>query len=288
MIEDLSAVRLELDSRAESPALVRAALAGVAQLLELDSELFDDLKTAVSEACNNVVLYAYDGEPGPLVVGLEIRPDGIDVTIRDWGRGIQHVEPSDERMGGVGLAVMSALADRAEFIRAPDGGTEVRMAFTVRSDAIRCLEPSLKADPIAGVPVVGLSGDVVVTLWPVGLLAGVLGRVARAVAARTQISLDRFSDIYLITDAVAAFAESAASAAGITFAVAAADRRLELTVGPFRAGDGAQLLEGGLSSRPGSPIALLVGELALEAVNGFEVLRVVMEDRRPAGQHDRR
>jgi serine/threonine-protein kinase RsbW len=273
--EDLSAVRLELDSRPESPALVRAALAGVAQLLELDSELFDDLKTAVSEACNNVVLHAYDGEPGPLVVGLEIRADGIDVTIRDWGGGIQQVGPSEERMG-VGLAVISALADRAEFISAPDGGTEVRMAFTGRGAPIRPLERPVDADAATGVPV-QLSGDLVVTVWPVGLLPGVLGRMTRAVAGRTHLSLDRFADIYLVTDAIAALAESAASAAGMSFAVAARDRRLELTVGPFAPGKGAQLLEH-LSTQTGpSP---LVGDSAVEAVNGFELVRVVMEDRR--------
>lgn len=279
--EDLLAVRLELDSRPESPALVRAALAGVAQLLELDSELFDDLKTAVSEACNNVVLYAYDGEPGPLVVGLEIRDDEIGATIRDWGAGNQRVGPSDERMG-VGLAVISALADRAEFINAADGGTEVRMAFTDRGADIRPLEHRLGADPAAGVPV-QLSGDVVVTLWPVGMLAGVLGRVARAAAVRTHLSLDRFSDIYLVTDAIAAFAQSAASSADITFAIAAGYKRLELTVGPFRAGNGSRLLNDGLFSQAGSPLALLVGEFAVESVTGFELLRVVVDER--TGSH---
>jgi serine/threonine-protein kinase RsbW len=273
--EDLSAVRLELESRPESPALVRAAMAGVAQLLEFDSELFDDLKTAVSEACNNVVLYAYDGEPGPLVVGLEIRPDGILATVRDWGGGIQQAGPSEERMG-VGLAVISALADRAEFITAPDGGTEVRMTFTGRGAAIRPLVLPDGADPGTRVPV-ELSGDVVVTVWPTGLLTGVLGRMTRAVAARTHLSLDRFSDIYLVTDAIAALAESTAAAPGIAFAVAAAHKRLELTVGPFRDEDGA--LAERLSDQAGISLVGIAGEFAVERVDGFELLRVVVDER---------
>jgi serine/threonine-protein kinase RsbW len=277
--EALSAVRLELDSRAESPAIVRSALAGVGQILDMDPELFDDLKTALSEACNNVVLYAYDGELGPYVVGLEIRSDGIDATVRDWGGGIQQVGPSEERMG-VGLGVISALADRAEFISPPDGGTEVRMAFTSRGSAIRPLEPSHNGAPATGLPV-HLDGDVVVTVWPVALLAGVLGRVARAVAARTQLPVDRFSDIYLVSDAITAFVQSAASVTEITFAVTGGQRRVELTVGPFPAGDGARLLDGGWSSRLGSPIALGVGALALEGVNDFEFVRVVIDDRPP-------
>lgn len=258
---------------------MRAALAGVGQILDIDSELFDDLRTALSEACNNVVLYAYDAEPGPYVVGLEIRADGIEATVRDWGGGIQQVGPSDERMG-VGLAVISALADRAEFISSPGGGTEVRMAFNDRGRSIRPLDSSHDGAPVAGLPV-HLDGDIVVTVWPVALLAGVLGRVARAVASRTQLSLDRFSDIYLVADAIAAFARSTAGATEVTFAVTGGDRRVELTVGPFPPGDGARLLESGPSSQPGSPIALLAGALSLERVNDFELLRVVIEDRRP-------
>lgn len=261
---------------------MRAALTGLAQQLDLDPDLFDDLKTAVSEACNNVVLYAYDGEPGPLLVGWEIGPDGINATIRDWGGGIKHVGPSGERMG-VGLAVISALADRAEFISAPDGGTEVRMAFAHRGPAIRPL-PRPPDGLAAGMPL-PLSGDVIVTLRPVGLIGGVLGRVARTVAARTHLSLDRFSDIYLVTDAIAALAESAASTARISFAVAAANKRLELAVGPFRPGNGQRLLENALIDRVGPSFAPALGDFALEPVAGHELLRVVIEDRRDSRTH---
>ena len=271
-------VRLELDSRPESPALVRAALTGLAELLEFDSELFQDLRTAVSEACNNVAMHAYDRGSGPLLVGLEIAPAGVEVMVRDWGGGIHQLETSEDRMG-VGLAVISALADRAEFISAPDGGTEVRMTFTGRGADIPALEAPLNGGPAVEVPV-RLAGDVIVTLSPVQLLGGVLGRVLRVLAARTHFSIDRLPDVYLVTDAVASFVNSAASGDGITFAVMGAQRRLELTVGPVRAGSGASLQDAGLFNQPGSPLARLVGELAVEPVDGFELLRVVVEERR--------
>jgi hypothetical protein len=212
-------------------------------------------------------------------VELEIGPQGIAASIRDWGGGIQQVGPSDERMG-VGLAVISALADRAEFITDPQGGTEVRMAFTGGRQSIRPVETGSEADPV-GDPPVRLTGDVVVTLWPAApLLSGVLGRVTRAVAARTHLSLDRFSDLYLVSDAIAAFLQSAAGTSPIVFAVAGGDRRLELTVGPFPPGEGARLIESGLSDGHGSPIALRVAELAVELAEDSEVLRVVIDDRR--------
>ncbi|HWF36314.1 MAG TPA: ATP-binding protein [Solirubrobacteraceae bacterium] len=266
-----------MDSRPEAPAVVRAALTGVAQLLALDPELFDDLKTAVSEACNNVVLYAYDGKPGPLVVELDIRAGAIAASVRDWGGGIQHVGSSEERMG-IGLAVISALADRAEFITPPDGGTEVRMSFAGRAAAIRTHARSPDGERPSAVPVT-LSGDVVVTVSPVAVLAGILGRVTRAVAARTHLSVDRFSDIRLLTDAIAAFAITAAGGAAVTFAVTGSHKRVELTLGPFRAGAGAALTEAGRLGASGSPFPAALSEFVVEPLGGSELLRVVVEER---------
>ncbi len=74
-----------------------------------------------------------------------------------------------------------------------------------------------------------LSGDAVVSLSPISLLAGVLGRVARALAARARFSLDRFSDVYLVTDAIAAHAGRAAKGPRLSFAISADAQRLELT-----------------------------------------------------------
>jgi serine/threonine-protein kinase RsbW len=280
--EDSSAVRLELDSRPEAPALVRAALAGVAQSIELEPELFNDLKTAVSEACNNVVLHAYGDQPGPMVFGLEIRPDRVDATVRDWGSGIQHAHPSDERMG-VGLAVISALASRAEFVSAPDGGTQVRMSFVPRHASSRPLPASEHPDLDPGAPL-RLSGDVVGTVSPAALLPGVLGRVARAVAARTHLSVDRFSDIYLVADAIAALAESAAIAPAVTFAVTAGHKRLELAAGLFRSGTGARLLEVGAAEQSWTSLPSVAGDFAAaEPVEDHELIHVVIADSRRSG-----
>src|SRR5690242_1443673 len=99
--DDWPTVRLDLDSRPETLTLVRGALGGVADQLALDPELLDDLKTAVSEACNNVVMHAYDDdEPGPLDVLLYARQDAIEVVIRDAGSGIDAIPAADDRLQG--------------------------------------------------------------------------------------------------------------------------------------------------------------------------------------------
>jgi serine/threonine-protein kinase RsbW len=275
--QDLPTVRLELISRPEAPALVRAALAGVGEPLEFDPELLDDLKTAVSEACNNVVLHAYPAEPGPLVVGLAIDPDAIRVVVRDQGTGFGRVTTSEDRMG-VGLPVISALADRAEFISAYEGGTEVRMEFAGRRVGKPLPDHARDLESAPDLPVL-LSGDVVVTVSSVGLLTSVLGRLASVVAGFARFSLDRFSDLYLVADAISAHARAAAANARISFAIKAQDRRLELTAGPFQAGSGALLHGDTGSGRPRSLLAVLADELAVERAGAVELLHVVVADR---------
>jgi len=206
---------------------------------------------------------------------MEIAPDGVEVKVRDWGRGIRAVAPSGDRLH-VGLAVISALADRVQFIRAPGGGTEVRMTFTGRS-GIRPLEPPLATEHGESFAA-ELSGDAIGMLSPAGLLSGVLTRLAASLAARAHFSLDRFCDVYLLTDAVAAHAAPSAVSGRLDFAVAARDRRLELTVGPFRPGSGVELRDGNELGELGSALSLLAVDLAVEPVAGAEMWRLVVLD----------
>jgi serine/threonine-protein kinase RsbW len=278
MTDDSPAVRLELDSRPETLTLVRGVLAGVAELIGLDPELLDDLKTAVSEACNNVVMHAYDGETGPLGVRIYIDPEAIEVVVEDQGSGLPPLAPADETIRGVGLSVIRALAEQAEFRAIPQGGTEVRMSFAGQREG----KPLFHLPSTAGPDDHGgswLSGDAVVSLSPISLLAGVLGRVARALAARARFSLDRFSDVYLVTDAIAAHAGRAAKGSRLSFAISTDAQRLELTIGPFVDGSGGQLSHEAPDYSAASALAKLSDELEVRHEDGAEVLHVVMVDR---------
>ena len=125
-----------------------------------------------------------------------------------------------------------------------------------------------------------LSGDVVVTLTPVTLLSGVLGRLARALAADARFTLDRFSDLYMVTDAVAAHAANSATSARVGFSLHAEQRRLVMTVGPFNPGAGQELQDG--SSDRQSLLPLLADEVHIEPANSAELLRLVMKDHQTA------
>ena len=83
-------VRLQLSPHPENVALIRTTLAGVAEAIDLPPQALDDVRTAVTEAANNVVLHAYQGDHhnGSLEVDTHIAPNALTVIVRDEGVGI--------------------------------------------------------------------------------------------------------------------------------------------------------------------------------------------------------
>ena len=262
-------LNLRLDSRRDSAGLVRAALGGLSTPFALRSELVDDLKTAISEACNNAVEHAYGGQNGVIAVHVDVGFEGVEASVRDWGSGFQLVAPKEDRLG-VGLPVINALASRAEFLTASGKGTEVRMAFDMRHNPRRdALLARLgeSEDLEAWTPWRrGLSGDVVVSLLPRELLSGVLESLANALAARARFSLELFTDVYLLTKAVAAHVQEAASSGRVSFAMTASDQQLDLSIGPLRGGTADALRE---------QLGELADEVAPESLEHSELVRVV-------------
>jgi len=280
---DSPRVRLELTSRPEAARLVRGMSSAAGEALGFDPELLSDVNTAISEACNNVIQHAYGGEPGPFSVDVALVADGLEVHVLDHGRGIREAAPDHDGLK-VGLALMSAVADRAEFIRAPGGGTEVRLCFRAAAGAGGASGAALsragEAPQVwqARLPT-GLSGDVVLTVSPVELLAPVLGRIGRALAPSAGFSLDRCADVCLVTDALGAHAERAAQTTSISVALGAHDQLLEFAVSPLRSGTSRRLGDRQRERRPES-LASLTDELTVSYVNGHELLRVAMRDHR--------
>lgn len=276
-----SVLNLRLNSRPDTAGLVRAVLGGIAGPFVLRPELLYDLKTVVSEACNNAVDHAYRGQSGTIAVRVDVHLEEVELTVRDWGGGFQQVASAGDRLR-VGLPLINALADRAEFLTAPGSGTEVRMGFDVRHDPRRTemlvrLEDT--EDLEAWTPWRrGLSGDVVVTLLPRELLGTVLEPLTSALAARSRFSLERFSDVYLVTRAIIEHVRTAASSSRISFSLSAADQKLELTIGPLKLGTGERLQAIGPPDQHDASVAHLADELGFEALDRSELLRVVLID----------
>ena len=144
-------VRMTLPARPEGVGVVRQALAGVADALDFDAAVLSDMKMAVTEACTNVVVHAYEDSEGMLDVDMMADESGLTIRVRDHGSGI-HPHPHTERdvpALGLGLPLIAALSDSFELRGGTGQGTEVLMTFRYARDG----------DPADTHPIRGTIGD---------------------------------------------------------------------------------------------------------------------------------
>lgn len=207
-------------------------------------------------------------------VSLFIDEEKIRVNVEDRGAGLAAAEPAE----GIGLSVIRALAQDVILESSPGAGTRVQMDFASRRGSDVLLNAPVSAGPEEPWARPGID-ELVVSLSPVTLLPAVLGRLARTLAATAHFSLDRFSDVYLVTDTLAAHASRAGSGSRVHARLASAERRLELTVGPFRTG-ASDVLQAGSGEGARSPLALLSDEVSIVPDGAGELLRVVVIDHR--------
>jgi serine/threonine-protein kinase RsbW len=139
-------VVLNMPARAEGVGVVRQALTGMADALAFDDSVLSDMKMAVTEACTNVVVHAYDDEAGELEVAMLAGDDDLTIVVRDHGSGIQPKPARTEPPAlGLGLPLIAALSDAFELRGTAGQGTEVRMTFAF----VRDRDPA-DANPVTG------------------------------------------------------------------------------------------------------------------------------------------
>jgi serine/threonine-protein kinase RsbW len=124
-------VRLSIPARPEYITLCRLALTGIARLRELSDELLADLKLALTEAASNSVRHAYGDRVGVVEIAYELHHDRLVIEVTDDGGGFDPLEavgPPDELSeGGLGIAIIRAIADEVEIGAQPDGkGSRLR------------------------------------------------------------------------------------------------------------------------------------------------------------------
>ena len=130
---DAVTVRLTIPARAEYITLCRLALTGIARLRELSDELLADLKLALTEAASNSVRHAYgDKDAGVVDISYQLFSDRLVIEVTDEGEGFDPAEAegsvAELSEGGLGIAIIRAIADDVEFGAQP-GGKGSRLRF---------------------------------------------------------------------------------------------------------------------------------------------------------------
>src|SRR3954469_1611329 len=231
--------RVILPSRPENVAVIRQALAGAIEVLGLTESRLLDINTAVSEACNNVVVHAYEGEHGPLVVFLCVQDSELEVVVRDDGVGIRPRAPEPGlEVQGLGLSLIQTLSDRVEFLGGISQGTEVRMAFSLNGQSESWVRETSAAVDVRRPP-----GELVIGVTAGALAAPVLGRVIAMLAARADFSLEGISEAQLVTDSLAANVPRVLVGNKIQLGIDTPPEELLVRVGPLQEGGAHKIMD---------------------------------------------
>jgi serine/threonine-protein kinase RsbW len=271
-------VCLTLSNRPENVLLVRETLSGMGETVGVDGVDLHDIRTAVTEACNNVVLHAYEGKEGPLRVEVYVSAEAIEVVVLDHGTGIKpRIRSEEEEALGIGLSIIQALAPRVEFKDVDGGGTEVRMEFaTPRAEALEALaQDGFEPPAVADSELINTTG---VAVAPNTLARTVFPRVLCVLAARAHFSTDRISDAELVADALAAQPPGSSAGEHLTVSVCVEPRDLQLRVGPLSSGSSQRLI--GSSSLVGPVIAKLTNDRQVASDGSSEMLELRLTDQR--------
>ena len=259
---------MSLPANAENVAVVRHALAGLAESIGMDEPGIADLKTVVTEACMNVVVHAYpEGQPGPLEVEALPEHDGLTVAVRDHGMGIRPRADGERSSLRLGLTLIAALSSSFEIKGGVDRGTEIRMHLPLTSR-------ESQGEDVAASTVPGAAETTDLRVGPPRLLAPILSRALTALAARHDVTVDRISDAMLLSDAISAGAPPGFPDGHVCLSIFDGPVGVELKVGPMEEGGGESLRRSLDLPEVGGSLEALADELRVESDDEGEYLVV--------------
>jgi serine/threonine-protein kinase RsbW len=265
---------MSLPARAENVVVVRHALAGLAEEIGMDPPGIADLKTVVTEACMNVVIHAYEGEPGPLNVTAEPTSEGLTVVVSDSGVGIRPRPEAESASLRLGLSLIAALSTSFSFSGGLDRGTEVEMHMPLNGGGPEDGGPSA--------PVATSSDATVIAVGRSELLGPVLARIVGALAARRDLPVDRVSDAVLVTDAIAAAAPGRFANGTVKLALADAEEGIELRLGPMADGGAEEIRRALGVPEVGGSLESLADGLSVEGAEEGDYLAIRFSSPAPA------
>ena len=138
----LNYIKLEFPSKSSNEGFARMAAAAFAAQLDPTLEELGDIKTAVSEAVTNCIVHAYPESVGRIRLRMRIlEGEKLEISIQDWGRGIEDVDKAREPLyttggeerSGMGFTIIESFTDKLRVRSRPGRGTTVTMLRTIRS-----------------------------------------------------------------------------------------------------------------------------------------------------------
>lgn len=121
---------LTIPNKKEFVSAARLFATSVAGLSGFDVESIEDIRMAVGEACNNVVVHSQNSKK--IDLEIELAQDRIRISVFDTGAGFETrltdaIDPEQYKGSGLGLFIIDALMDDVEIHCVNDKGTTITM-----------------------------------------------------------------------------------------------------------------------------------------------------------------
>lgn len=140
-----SSVQVRLPSELGFEKVAMSTAASMAALMGFSDDRIEDLKTAVAEACINAIEHGNQLN-NSLTVGvvLSTSDDRLEVKVIDDGAGIGNTPPApnidrkmhgEEDPRGMGMFLIQALVDEAEWHKGPPGKSFVRLVIKLDKES---------------------------------------------------------------------------------------------------------------------------------------------------------
>lgn len=138
----LNYIKIDFPSSSVNEGFARAAVASFAAQLDPTLDELGDIKTSVSEAVTNCIVHAYPDVLGKIRLKARILDDNVlEVSVTDWGKGIENIEQAREPMyttggeerSGMGFTIMESFMDKVKVRSIPGKGTTVTMTRRIKT-----------------------------------------------------------------------------------------------------------------------------------------------------------
>ena len=139
-----NSVEVRLPSELGFEKVAMSTAAGVAQMMGFSADRIEDLKTAVAEACINAIEHGNRMDTS-LRVNVELATSDTELEIRvsDEGDGPESLPASpnidrkilgEEDPRGMGMFLIEALVDEAEWHKGPPGKSYIRLVIRLEKE----------------------------------------------------------------------------------------------------------------------------------------------------------
>ena len=137
-------MKIEFLSKSNNEAFARISVAAFIAQLDPTLEEIADIKTAVSEAVTNSIIYGYEEKIGIVKLNCKITKDEVFIEVSDSGKGIENVEIAKQPLfttkanlerSGMGFTIMESFMDDVQVESVLGIGTKVTMKKKIKNNS---------------------------------------------------------------------------------------------------------------------------------------------------------